>query len=321
MSMPTTRPAGPTRWAATKQSKPEPEPEPRSTMRSPGSSGRRVRGSATPATAPRRPGFRYSPVPWPAGRRPLHRGVHDAETLQPPGEEGKLARQIGPFLTAAPFAWLAGALDALGTWWDSLGLGGQIAVGVGIAALIALSGGSLGLAFGVSGAATYLLDHSHGLASFSRDPATATRRYLATTTPQGAIVDLGEFALTFAPGNRAGAAGGRYGRQAVLRGVGPRVNLARLAAGKSVILADGTTLSRLGDADRMTFAGWGDDPPLRPFARAELDKVLLRCKQVIDDPASPARILEIMTNDPRVASVFAERMRALGVRGYVALNR
>src|SRR6266545_677798 len=172
MSMPTTRPAGPTRWAATKQSKPEPEP--RSTMRAPGSSGRRVRGSATPATAPRRPGVRYSPVPWPAGRRPLHRGVHDAETLQPPGEEGKLARQIGPFLTAAPFAWLAGALDALGTWWDSLGLGGQIAVGVGIAALIALSGGSLGLAFGVSGAATYLLDHSHGLASFSRDPATAT---------------------------------------------------------------------------------------------------------------------------------------------------
>jgi hypothetical protein len=31
-----------------------------------------------------------------------------------------------------------------------------------------------------------------------RDPAAATRRYLATTTPQGAIVDLGGFALTFA---------------------------------------------------------------------------------------------------------------------------
>ncbi len=85
-----------------------------------------------------------------------------------------LARQIGPTLTAAPFPWLAGALDALGTWWDSLGLGGQIAVGMGIAALIALSGGSLGLAFGISGAAACLLDHSHGLASFSRDPATAT---------------------------------------------------------------------------------------------------------------------------------------------------
>jgi RsiW-degrading membrane proteinase PrsW (M82 family) len=91
-----------------------------------------------------------------------------------------LASQLGPSLTTAPFGWLAGA----------------------------------------SGAATYLLDYSHGLAAFSRDPATATRRYLATTTPQGAIVDLGEFAVTFAPGNLAGAAGGRFTRQAVLRTVG-----------------------------------------------------------------------------------------------------
>src|SRR6266545_6337955 len=39
------------------------------------------------------------------------------------------------------------------------------------------------------------------LASFSRDPAAATRHYLTATTPQGAVVDLGEFVLTFAPGN------------------------------------------------------------------------------------------------------------------------
>jgi hypothetical protein len=298
-----------------------------------------------------------------------------------------LARQIGPTLTSAPFPWLAGALDALGGWWDGLGLGSQIAVGLGIAALIALSGGSLGLAFGASGAVTYLLDHSHGLAAFSRDPTTATRRYLATTTPQGAIVDLGEFALTFAPGNLAGAAGGRFTRQTVLRGIGPRVNLGRLAAGKSVILTDGTTLGRLSDADQMAFARWGDDitwrqaggsggprayqvkiygereplvsrtgqdkvwgdglnrpygsvgdakfrdsassfydpdslpPRMRPFARAELDRVLLRYREVIDDPVSPARTLEIMTNDPRVARVFAQRMRTLGVRGYVVINR
>jgi hypothetical protein len=298
-----------------------------------------------------------------------------------------LASQVGPTLTGTPFGWLAGALDSLGSWWDSLGLGGQIAVGLGIAALIALSGGSLGLAFGASGAATYLLDHSHGLASFSRDPATATRRYLATTSPPGAIVDLGEFALTFAPGNLAGATGGRLSRLAVLRRVGPRVNRGRLAAGKSVIVTDGTTMGRLSDADQLAFARWGDDltwrqaggsgaprayqvkiygdreplvsrpgqdkvwgdglnrpygsigdaklrdsassfydpdslpPRMRPFARAELDRVLLRYKEVLDDPASPARTLEIMTNDPRVARVFTQRMRALGVRGYVVLNR
>jgi hypothetical protein len=36
-----------------------------------------------------------------------------------------------------------------------------------------------------------LLDQSHGLATFSRDRRAASRRYLATTIPQGAIVDLG----------------------------------------------------------------------------------------------------------------------------------
>ena len=298
-----------------------------------------------------------------------------------------LARQIGPSLTATPFPWLAGALEALGDWWNSLGPGGQIAVGVGLAALIALSGGSLGLAFGISGAATYLLDHSHGLASFSRDPATATRRYLATTTLQGAIVDLGEFALTFAPGNFAGAASGRLSRLAVLRRVGPRVNLGRLAASSSVILTDGTTMARLGQDELATFTRWSDEIPwqqargtgasrayqvriygereplihssgqtqtwadglnrsygsvgdakfrdsassfydpsslhqsVQPIARRKIDTLLLKYKQVIDDPASPTRTLEIMTNDSQVARAFAERMRALGVRGYVVINR
>jgi len=48
--------------------------------------------------------------------------------------------------------------------------------------------------------------------------------------------------------------------------------------------------------------------------------VLLGHKQVLNDPSNPAQALELMTNDPRVASVFAERMRALGVRGDVVLN-
>lgn len=176
-----------------------------------------------------------------------------------------LASQVGPTLTSPPFPWLAGALDALGNWWNGLGPAGQIAVGIGLAALIALSGGTLGLAFGLSGATTYLLEHAHGLATFSRDPAVATRRYLATTTPQGAIVDLGEFALHFAPANLAGATAGRFSRLALLRRVGPRLNLARLATGKSVVLADGTTMTRLADTEVATFGRWGDtlhwDPP------------------------------------------------------------
>jgi hypothetical protein len=50
-----------------------------------------------------------------------------------------------------------------------------------------------------------LLDQSHGQATLSRHPRTANRRYLATTIPQGAIVDLDGFALIFAPGNLGGA--------------------------------------------------------------------------------------------------------------------
>lgn len=297
-----------------------------------------------------------------------------------------LASQVGSTLTSPPFPWLAGALDALGNWWNGLGPAGQIVVGVGLAALIALSGGSLGLAFGLSGAAAYLLDHAHGLATLTRDPTVATRRYLALTTPQGAIVDLGEFALTFAPGNLAGATAGRFSRVAVLRRVGPRLNLARLAAGKSVILADGTTMTRLADTEVATFGRWGDTltwqsargsganrayqvriygeheplvyssgrtetwadglnrrygslgdakfrqksssfydpgsmhPSMQPIARDRIDDLLLKYKQVIDDPESPARMLELTTNDTGVARYFTQRMRALGIRGYVVIN-
>jgi len=75
--------------------------------------------------------------------------------------------------------------------------------------LIALSGGSLGLAFGLSGVTTYALEHGHGAADLLRDPRTAVRDYLSTATPLEAVLDLLEFGLTFAPGNFAGAAAGR----------------------------------------------------------------------------------------------------------------
>ena len=97
------------------------------------------------------------------------------------------------------------------------GLGplGQIAAGVALAALIALSGRSLGLAFRVSGAVTDLLDKSHGLAAFIRDPVGAVRSYVSNTTPLGAIAGVAESLLTFAPGKFAGAAAGPYSRQAM----------------------------------------------------------------------------------------------------------
>ena len=127
-----------------------------------------------------------------------------------------IAAAIGPWLHLdADGSFLAGLLDAAGDWWDGLGTGGQILVGAGAAALVVLSGGSLGLAFGIAGVATYGLDKAHGLATFTRNPAQATTDYLATTTPMDFLMDTGEFALTFAPGNFAGAAIARGGRTAV----------------------------------------------------------------------------------------------------------
>ncbi|MGH9151099.1 MAG: restriction endonuclease fold toxin-2 domain-containing protein [Acidimicrobiales bacterium] len=113
------------------------------------------------------------------------------------------------------FGYLAGLFEGLAEWWAGLGWGGQIAVGAAFAALVVLSGGSLGLGFGLSGVATYAAGEGHGVATFARDPAAATRAYLATATPQGLLLDAGEALLTFAPSNFAGAAVGRGVRNAV----------------------------------------------------------------------------------------------------------
>jgi hypothetical protein len=124
-----------------------------------------------------------------------------------------LAGQIGVDLTPSrqfdDVGWLAGQLDRLGGWWDQRGTGEKILIGAGLAALIALSGGSLSLAVGVSGAGVYVADHANGTAALVRDPQAAVGSWLATTSPADAALDVGEFALTFAPGNFLGAAAGR----------------------------------------------------------------------------------------------------------------
>ncbi|UZN01640.1 restriction endonuclease fold toxin-2 domain-containing protein [Cellulomonas sp. S1-8] len=105
--------------------------------------------------------------------------------------------------------WLAGILGRVDDWWHGQPLGMQIAIGVGIAALIALSGGSLAMAMGISGVLTWGLDKSAGIATFVRDPDQATRDYLATATPTQLALDTLGFVLTFGPGAFGGAVLGR----------------------------------------------------------------------------------------------------------------
>jgi hypothetical protein len=130
-----------------------------------------------------------------------------------------LAHVIGPTLTQGgngllgnglfgDGTWLAGLLDRLAEWWDGKSLGQQIALGAGVAALVVLSGGTLGVGLGVSGALTYLAEHGHGAADLSRDPRRAITNYLRTTTPAGFALDAAGVALTFAPAHVAGLGGG-----------------------------------------------------------------------------------------------------------------
>ncbi len=153
-----------------------------------------------------------------------------------------LADQVGNSLLT-PGSWLAGLFDHLGDWWDGIGPVGQILVGVGLAGLVALSGGSLGLAFGLAGATTFLFDKRHGLSTFLRNPGAATRDYFATTTPLGMVLDLAETLFTFAPGNFAGASAGQFGRRLILEtAVGKRaINVKILYGEQPKPHAPGTT--------------------------------------------------------------------------------
>lgn len=125
-----------------------------------------------------------------------------------------LATHLGVSLTSDAF-WLAGLLERLADWWDSLGLGGQLAVTAGLAALIVLSGGSFGLALGLAGGATWVAEHGHGLGDFVRDPAGATRRFVDELTPQQAAALAAELFLQRLVPAGIGAGAGRAVRRSV----------------------------------------------------------------------------------------------------------
>lgn len=133
--------------------------------------------------------------------------------------------------------WLAGVADVLAEWWADQPLVTQLAIGAGIAGLVVLSGGSLGLAMGVSGALTWRLEKGHGIATFVRDPNQATRDYIATATPGQVIADTAGVALTFAPGNLAGAGLGK-GIRAVAHDIAADPG-AWLAARRALLREDG----------------------------------------------------------------------------------
>lgn len=181
--------------------------------------------------------------------------------------------RLSDFLPNGPSP-LARGLNDLGDRWDSLSPWEQILISVVIAAGVAASGGSLGVAIGVSGAATYGMAHAHGAATFLTDPNSATRGYFSTVTPLDAAGDVAEGALTFGPWAFGGAVMGRGANVLLTEGVAPSFAVARasgLAADAGVIdfraflnrdpivLADGEILKAVEGTQQAAAAARVDD--------------------------------------------------------------
>lgn len=157
--------------------------------------------------------------------------VKDADT------ELRVALQALSSFLPRPETPLAEAMRSAGDWWDGLDVWQQILVTAAFAAIVAASGGTVGVAFGTAGVATFGLEHAHGAATFTEDPGAATRNYLETTTPAQAAWHAGETALTFGPGAFGGA----------LVGTGVRHAAADAAANPGVF------------ADRIRNMDWASD--------------------------------------------------------------
>jgi hypothetical protein len=214
----------------------------------------------------------------------------DFPSLDPDFEFPSLPPGANPGSGPNPDQWLAGVLDALADWWHDQPLLAQLAIGAGIAALIVLSGGSLGLALGISGVLTWGLDKSAGIATFVRDPRQATRDYFATATPTQLAADTLGVALTFVPGNFAGAATGRILRNSAddlvadpavwwttrremftregLTDEAGVIDLQHLLARKPVPLSDGTMQPALSTADDAAAAARYKSNPWTPIKGA-----------------------------------------------------
>ncbi len=159
------------------------------------------------------------------------------------GVGGALGRVIGPdVIDADDTLFFAGLLDSLASWWDSLGLGGQILLtALGVVALMSL-GASGALALGAFGVFAWAAEHGHGVADFMRDPRQATVDYLRTVTLGQLLWDVLDFATTFIPGSALGLGARSAARSleatvALRRNVDDLVELSSLFEQRSVLTA------------------------------------------------------------------------------------
>lgn len=122
------------------------------------------------------------------------------------------ARGLDRSLAPRPWGWLAGILDSLGSIWESMSPAEQLLAMATAGALVVLSGGTLGLAFGI-GTGLMALGSAHGAAQFVRDPRGSAADYLTSHTPGELIIDGAAVAMIIVPGGGLGRGLGKAARE------------------------------------------------------------------------------------------------------------
>ena len=119
-------------------------------------------------------------------------------TVVPP-----LVTELNQRLNGLPTFWFAGILDMLAAVWESMSPTEKAALVLFGAAVVFLSGGTLGLAFSVGLGIATALDAARPTAQFMRDPWGATGHYLDTHNDLEIAADAGLAAMAIFPGGKA----------------------------------------------------------------------------------------------------------------------
>ena len=134
-------------------------------------------------------------------------------TVVPP-----LVTELNQRLNGLPTFWFAGILDMLAAVWESMSPTEKAALVLFGAAVVFLSGGTLGLAFSVGLGIATALDAARPTAQFMRDPWGTTGHYLDTHNDLEVIADAGLAAMAIIPGGKALRGAGYAAKEASAAG-------------------------------------------------------------------------------------------------------
>lgn len=154
-------------------------------------------------------------------------------TVVPP-----VVTELNQRLSGLPTFWFAGILDMLAAVWESMSPTEKAALVLFGAAVVFLSGGTLGLAFSVGLGIATALDAARPTAQFMRDPWGTTGHYLDTHNDLEIAADAGLAAMAIIPGGKALRGAGyaaktaqaakpvkRFARAQAHRGLNPRAGI------------------------------------------------------------------------------------------------